>query len=94
MATKNCTVDAEKLADFTTKVLKKVGVPEEDAQLKARILVATDLGIDTHGTASLAGYVKGIKEGRINRKPNVKIFSRTPATATMDGDQGPGLYSF
>ncbi len=55
MTAKNGTVDAEKLTNFATKALQKVGVPKEDAQIAASILVATDLrGIDSHGVGHLA----------------------------------------
>jgi len=93
MATKSGTVDAEKLTDFTTKALQKVGVPEEDAQITARILVATDLrGVDSHGVNHLGPfYIRWIKEGRINVKPQVKVFSQAPSTAIMDGDKGLGF---
>jgi LDH2 family malate/lactate/ureidoglycolate dehydrogenase len=93
MAIKDGTVDAEKLTDFATKVLQKVGVPEEDARITARILVATDLrGVDSHGVAHLAPfYIKRIKNGLINVKPQVKVFSRAPSTAIMDGDKGLGF---
>ncbi len=93
MTTERIRVDAKKLTDFSTKALQKLGVPEEDAQITARILVATDLrGVDSHGIVSLAPfYVKGIKEGRINVKPKMKVFSQGPATATVDGDQGLGF---
>ena len=86
-------VDAEKLINFSTKALQKLGVPEEDAQITAYILVTTDLrGVDSHGVNHLASfYIKGIKEGRINVKPETKIFSQAPSTATMDGDQGLGF---
>lgn len=93
MVTKGGTVDAEKLTDFATKALQKVGVPEEDARITARILVATDLrGIDSHGVNHLAPfYIKRIKEGRINVKPQVKFFSHAQSTAIMDGDKGLGF---
>ena len=93
MATKSGTVDAEKLTDFTTEALQKVGVPEEDARITARILVATDLrGIDSHGVNHLASfYIKGIKDGLINAKPQVKVFSQAPSTAIIDGDRGLGF---
>jgi len=86
-------IDAEKLINFSTKALQKLGVPEEDAQITAHILVTTDLrGVDSHGVNHLASfYIKGIKEGRINVKPETKIFSQAPSTATMDGDQGLGF---
>jgi len=93
MVTKSATIDADKLTNFATKAFQKMGVPEEDAQITARILVAADLrGVDSHGVAHLAPfYIKRMKEGFINPKPNVKIFSRAPATAIMDGDRGLGF---
>ena len=93
MTTESGTVDAEKLTNFATRALQKVGVPEEDARITANILVATDLrGIDSHGVGHLAQfYVRSIKEGRTNPKPETKIFSQAPATAIMDGDRGLGF---
>jgi len=93
MTTERTRVDAKKLINFSTKVLQRLGVPEEDAQITARMLVASDLrGVDTHGIVSLAPfYVKGIKEGVINVKPEMKVFSQAPSTAIMDGDQGLGF---
>ena len=41
MATERTRVDAKKLINFSTKALQRLGVPEEDAQITARILVAT-----------------------------------------------------
>jgi len=86
-------VDAKRLTDFAIKALQKVGVSEEDAQITARILVATDLrGADTHGVSHLAGYIRGgIRLGNINMNPKLKIFSQAPSTATMDGDRGLGF---
>lgn len=93
MTTESGTVDAEKLTNFATRALQKVGVPEEDARITANILVATDLrGIDSHGVGHLAQfYVRSIKEGRTNPNPDTKIFSQAPATAIMDGDRGLGF---
>ena len=93
MVTKGGTVDAGRLTDFAAKALQKVGIPEEDAQITARILVATDLrGIDSHGVAHLVPfYIRWIKDGLINVKPQVKVFSYAPSTAIMDGDEGLGF---
>jgi len=93
MVTKGDTVNVGRLTDFTTKALQKVGVPEEDARITARILVAADLrGVDSHGVNHLAPfYIKWIRDGRINVKPQVKVFSRAPSTAIMDGDKGLGF---
>ena len=92
MTAERTRVDAKKLTDFAIGALQKVGVPEGDAQITARILVATDLrGVDTHGVAHLGGYIRGIRSGNINVNPKPKIFSQAPSTATMDGDQGFGF---
>ena len=92
MATERTRVDAEKLINFSTNALQRLGVPEEDAQITARMLVATDLrGVDSHGVALLTSYVKNIKEGLINVKPKMRVFNQAPSTATMDGDQGLGF---
>ena len=54
MATERTRVDAEKLINFSMKALQRLGVPEEDAQITARMLVANDLrGVDSHGVAHL-----------------------------------------
>ena len=93
MTTRRGTVDAEKLTNFATEALRKVGVPEEDARITARMLVATDLrGVDSHGINHLSSfYVKWIREGIVNVKPEVKVFSYAPSTAIMDGDRGLGF---
>ncbi|MFC1949855.1 Ldh family oxidoreductase [Chloroflexota bacterium] len=93
MVTEESTVDAEKLTDFSARVFQKMGVPEEDALITARALVAADLrGIDSHGVAHLAPfYVKRIKDGLINVKPQIQMTSQAPSTAIMDGDEGLGF---
>jgi len=92
MAEARGTVDANKLTDFSTRILQKAGVPEEDARIAANILVATDLrGIDSHGVGHLAMYARGILGGRTNPKPETLFYSQAPATAIMDGDRGLGF---
>jgi L-2-hydroxycarboxylate dehydrogenase (NAD+) len=93
MTEKNVIVHADTLVSFATKVLQRLGVPEEDARLTARILVKTDLrGIDSHGVAHLAPlYVESLREGLTNPRPDVKVFSQASATAIMDGDGGLGF---
>ncbi len=93
MAAERIRVDVKKLTDFTTEVLRKAGIPAEDARITADILVATDLrGIDSHGIAHLAPfYIKRIKNGLINVKPQIKVFSNSLSTVIMDGDKGLGF---
>ncbi|MDP1991614.1 MAG: Ldh family oxidoreductase [Syntrophales bacterium] len=87
------TVDPGKLTQFSAKVLQKVGVPLEDAERTAGMLVAADLrGIDSHGVSHLGSlYIRRIKEGLINPKPQIKMVSLAQATAVVDGDRGLGF---
>lgn len=80
------------LEEFTRLVFVKMGCPEEDAALAAKILVSADLrGIDSHGVARLPGYVRLQSLNRVNPKPNIRIIHQTPSTAVVDGDAGLGL---
>jgi L-2-hydroxycarboxylate dehydrogenase (NAD+) len=89
----NGKVEAGKLTEFSVQALQKVGVPEEDARITAQILVEADLrGIDSHGVAHLAPfYIKRIKNGFINVRPQIKIISNNVSTAVVDGDGGLGF---
>lgn len=69
-----------------------MGCSEAHAQLAADVLLKSDLrGIDSHGVARLAGYVRLWDKKRINATPDIKIVHETPTTATVDGDAGLGL---
>lgn len=80
------------LRDFTIRVFRHFGVPEEDACLAAEVLATSDLrGIDSHGVARLHTYFDMLTLGRINPQPEVKIVRQTASTAAVDGDNGLGL---
>ena len=93
MSIKYITVNPQKLIEFSTKILEKVGVQKKDAVVTARLLVNTDLrGIASHGVAHLGPlYIKGIKEGLINPKPDIKMWSGALSSAVIDGDRGLGF---
>jgi L-2-hydroxycarboxylate dehydrogenase (NAD+) len=86
-------VNPERVFAFSTAVLEKMGVPHEEAEITSRLLVDTDFrGIESHGIAHLAPfYIKRMKDGLINPKPNIKTWSSSPATVVMDGDDGLGF---
>jgi LDH2 family malate/lactate/ureidoglycolate dehydrogenase len=85
------TPEAE-LRQFTERVFLAMGCPEEDARLAADVLLKSDLrGIDSHGVARLAGYVRLWEKKRINPRPDIRIVHETASTATVDGDAGLGL---
>lgn len=77
---------------FAQSVFEQIGCPKADAELAAKVLLSADVrGIDSHGVARLAGYVRLYEAGRINPIPDVRILYQTPSTATLDGDKGLGL---
>ena len=82
-----------RLERFVSTAFQKVGVPPSDADLTAGILVDADLrGIDSHGVLNLHGtYIKGIQDGTINPKPEIRISRGSPTTASADGDRGLGF---
>lgn len=82
----------EALREFSTRVFRHFGVPNEDAAQAADVLASADLrGIDSHGVARLTSYFDLLNEGLINPTPKIKIVRSTASTATIDGDNGLGL---
>ena len=80
------------LKTFTQYIFQSIGFLEADAILAAKVLISADLrGVDSHGIARLAGYVRLFDHGRLNPKPNIRIVHQTPSTAVVDGDAGVGL---
>ncbi|MHA8071586.1 Ldh family oxidoreductase [Aquirufa ecclesiirivi] len=84
--------DFTRLQNFVASVFESIGTPENQAQLAAEVLVSADArGIDSHGVARLAGYVRLFDHGRLNPNPKIKIIHESPSTAVIDGDKGLGL---
>lgn len=83
---------ADYLQNFVQTIFEKIGCPPKQALLASEVLISADLrGIDSHGIARLAGYVRLYDNDRLNPTPQVKIVHETPSTATVDGDRGLGL---
>jgi len=84
--------DSEYLKDFTVRIFKEMGCPEDDAIVAADCLNQADLrGVDSHGVARLSGYTRLWELKRLNAAPDMKIIHETPSTAVLDGDLGLGL---
>ncbi|MBO9593041.1 MAG: Ldh family oxidoreductase [Niabella sp.] len=82
----------QQLLDFTIQIFKKIGCPQADAVTAAEVLLSADLrGVDSHGVARLAGYVRLWEAKRVNATPQIRIIHETPSTAVVDGDSGLGL---
>ena len=85
-------VQGDALKKTAAGIFEKLGVPPEDAQLAADVLVLADLrGVDSHGVSNmLKSYITGYQEGSINPRPDWKVIRETPSTATIDSDRGLG----
>ncbi|HCL29409.1 MAG TPA: hypothetical protein DIC52_13345 [Candidatus Latescibacteria bacterium] len=84
-------VPANALRGLVDALFQKVGMNTENAGLMAQLLVATDLrGVFSHGTHQTSGYVRMIRDGRVNARPNIEVTSTTSTTRIYDGDGGMG----
>jgi ureidoglycolate dehydrogenase (NAD+) len=84
-------VPQQKLLEFTTRCLAKLGLPQEDARLVADTLVASNLrGVDSHGVVRLPHYATRLRNGSIEPKPSIRVQRTGPATAMVDGGAGMG----
>jgi ureidoglycolate dehydrogenase (NAD+) len=84
-------VEQAALTSFCREVLVAVGLDERDAATVAGSLVAADLrGVATHGVLRLPVYVERMRRGLIATRPSIRVRRTGPATATVDGGNGPG----
>jgi L-2-hydroxycarboxylate dehydrogenase (NAD+) len=84
-------IDAARIVAFIHDCLQAVGLSGADAMKVATLMLAADYaGADAHGVFRLPQYVKRIKAGGINSKPNITVEKTAPATAMVDGDNGMG----
>jgi LDH2 family malate/lactate/ureidoglycolate dehydrogenase len=71
--------------------LTAAGLPRADAATCARLMGEADLtGADAHGVFRLPQYVRRLKAGGFNAKPNITVQRSALATALVDGDNAMG----
>jgi LDH2 family malate/lactate/ureidoglycolate dehydrogenase len=84
-------ISPDDLRRLVTTIFARAGLPDDDAALVARCLVEADLrGVRSHGTMRVGDYVRWIKAGNMNPRPNVQVVADSGATAVVDGDGGMG----
>jgi L-2-hydroxycarboxylate dehydrogenase (NAD+) len=84
-------VQAQALNEFCQLVFCTLDVPPQDSRTVADVLVSADLhGIDSHGVARLRRYVRGLKDGIMVPKPQLRILHETPVSACLDGGAALG----
>jgi L-2-hydroxycarboxylate dehydrogenase (NAD+) len=91
MTTSDPRIPAAALAAFIARAFTAAGLPADDAQVLAGLMVEADLrGSDTHGVIRLPLYVRRIRSGGVNAKPDIRVISDRPSAALIDGDNGMG----
>lgn len=76
---------------FMSAAFRAVGLPPADADAVAERMALADLrAVDSHGIVRLPGYVRRIRAGAINPRPNITLVQEAAATALIDGDNGMG----
>ena len=84
-------VSAAHLTEFAARVFIAAGLPQSDAHTIADLMVEADLrGSVTHGVIRLPLYVRRLRAGGINAKPNIRLISDRVSAALIDGDNGMG----
>ena len=85
-------VDFDTLEQFMVDVFLGLGVPREDAEVCAEVLITSDKrGIDSHGIGRLKPiYYDRIKQGIQEPVTNFEIVREGPTTAVIDGHDGMG----
>lgn len=84
-------VPAERLRAFIAGALERVGLPHADAATVAALMAEADLqGSDGHGVMRLPQYVRRIKAGGVNVRPDIRVVEERAAMALVHGDNGMG----
>lgn len=82
---------AARLSRFVSEAFLAVGLPPGDAATCADLMTRADLqGADGHGIFRLPQYVRRIKGGAVNVKPEVRVAREAAGMALVDGDNGMG----
>jgi L-2-hydroxycarboxylate dehydrogenase (NAD+) len=89
--TQDTRVPAARLEAFIGRAFVAAGLPAADADMLAQLMVEADLrGSDTHGVIRLPLYVRRIRAGGVNARPNIRTVSDRPSAALLDGDNAMG----
>src|SRR5215470_5750639 len=84
-------IAAAPLEVFVKRAFEAAGLRSGDANILAGLMVEADLrGSDTHGVIRLPLYLRRLKAGGVNPRPNIRVMQEKPSTALVDGDNGMG----
>jgi LDH2 family malate/lactate/ureidoglycolate dehydrogenase len=92
MADNEVRVRPQRLEIFVTELFEKAGLSPKDAAYHAQALVETNLwGVDSHGVLRVPIYIKRLRSGAINPRPQIKTIKGSFGLEVMHGDDGAGF---
>jgi L-2-hydroxycarboxylate dehydrogenase (NAD+) len=84
-------IKASELEAFIARAFEAVDVPGADAKVIAELMTQADVnGSEGHGIFRLPQYIRRIKGGAVNVRPNIRIEREAAAMALVHGDNGMG----
>jgi L-2-hydroxycarboxylate dehydrogenase (NAD+) len=84
-------VPAAAITGLIEDALTRLGLPAADAAKVAELMTEADLtGADAHGVFRLPQYVRRLRAGGVNARPDIRVSKTAAATALVDGDNGMG----
>lgn len=92
MANEIVFLSIDKLRSFIKDVYLKMGVPAEDAETCAEVIIESDIrGIESHGIGRLKYYYQRIESGQHQPVTHFEVVKESPTTAVVDGHHGMGM---
>ena len=84
-------VDAAELQAFAMQLFMARGLPQDDAELIAEVLVWANLrGVDSHGVLRIPGYLARVGNGQNNPRPDIRVITDAPSAAVLHADRAFG----
>src|SRR5262245_21803343 len=90
-ATTALRIPPARLEAFIARAFEVVDIRASDAQAIAELMVRADVqGSEGHGIFRLPQYIRRIKGGAVNVKPDIRVVREAAGMALVDGDNGMG----
>ena len=84
-------ISATRLEAFIARALEAVDISTRESNSIAALMTRADLqGSDGHGVFRLPQYIRRIKGGAVNVKPDIRVVREAAGMALVDGDNGMG----
>ena len=87
-------INYEEERNLVKGILTAAKFPEEDADIIAKVITHSDFtGVYSHGLSRLTRYMRQIKAGSLNPRPNFRKVLDSGSVMVFDGDSGSGIVS-